>query len=444
MSNKMPLKNILGYGAAAIGYNFVYMMQSTFLNVFYTNVLGISLAAVGIIMLVARIWDGVNDPIMGSIVDKTNTKDGKYRPYIKWGIIPLALTSVLLYTAPNLSMSLKVLYAGITYIGFGMAYTFANIPYMSMQSTLSFDSNERTKIITIKNVFTLVGIIAASAIIPKIAITAEGASQSGFLTAGIIGAVIVALTMLITFASTKNYKYIEDKKHEKITFKQRKDAVVNNPALILSAFTLLALSLVMALAGSANYYFIDILKRGDLVMAFTMIGSLSMVVSMIFMPIAMKFEKKNVMGTGLLFYMIISILMYYLPEDKINLLIAFNVIRGIGMGFGMVLIWSMIADSVDYAALKTGQQQGGIVFSTSTFVQKAAGGIGAFLINILLAAVGFVPKAASQTAAATSGVKLLFTVVPGLVFGLVAIIILIKYPLSKKVMLDIQKQLGRE
>ncbi|MCT4685888.1 MFS transporter [Vallitalea sp.] len=442
-TKRMPLKNIMGYGAAALGYNFVYMLTSAYVNIFFTNVLGISLAAVGIIMLVARIWDGINDPIMGSIVDKTNTSRGKYRPYLIWGMIPLAITTILLFYAPNIGNMGKVIYGAIIYILWGMSYTFANIPYMSMQSTLSFDSNERTKIITLKNIFTMFGIILCSVIVPGLAIKQDGVHGEGFLISGIIGAILVIVCMGITYKSTEKYKYVEDKKEVKITIKERVAAVINNKALILLAISLLLISIQQALIGASNYFFVDVLGRGDIVMIYTLTGAFAMLISMILMPIAMKFEKKTIMGAGMIIYALASIIFYFIPNTNISGFVIFNVIRGIGLGFCMIIIWSMIADSVDYATLTTGKQQGGIVFSTSTFMQKAAGGIGGALINFLLAIIGFVPAAEIQTAAASNGVKLLISIIPAVSGLIVAIIIMWKYPLTKEKMNDIQKKLGR-
>ncbi|GKX28101.1 MFS transporter [Vallitalea longa] len=441
--NKMPIKHILGYGTAALGYNFVFMLTSTYVNIFFTNVLGISLAAVGIIMLVARIWDGVNDPIMGSLVDKTNTPRGKYRPYLLWGMLPLAITTILLFYSPSLGETGNIIYGAIIYILWGMSYTFANIPYMSMQSTLSFDPDERTKIITLKNIFTVFGIILCSMIVPGIAITKNGVHSEGFFVSGIIGALLVIVCMGITYKSTEKYKFIESKKQDKITIKERVSAVVDNKALILLALSLLILSIQQALIGASNYFFVDVLKRGDVVMIYTLTGSFAMIISMVFMPIVMKLEKKTIMGVGMIIYAVASIVFYIIPDNNIAGFIIFNIIRGIGSGFSMIIIWSMIADSVDYATLKTGKQQGGIVFSTSTFMQKAAGGIGGALINFMLAIIGFVPNAQSQTASAGNGVKLLISIVPAILALIVAILIILKYPLTKAKMKDIQKKLGR-
>lgn len=440
---KVPMSAIMGYGAAALAYNFVYTLVTNFLNIYFTNIMGISLAAVGTIMVVARIWDGVNDPMMGTLVDRTNTKEGRYRPYLKWGIIPLGLMTVLLFTNPDISMELKTIYAGGAYILWGMAYTFANIPYMSMQSTLSFDSNERTKIITLKNIFVMVGIFAAMIGVPALAVGDSDFSQSGFTKVAVIGAVLVAICMWISYKATARFKYIESDSHKsKITFKQRVDAIVKNKPLIIMALSLLILSVFMSLMGAQNYYAMNVLNRPDLIMQFTMAGALPMMLAMVAMPVAMKFEKRTLMGLGMLIFVIGSVAFYFVPASNTGVLSLMLALRSFGTGFAMIVVWSMIADCVDYAALKTGKQQGGIVFSTSTFMQKAAGGIGGGLLNFLLIAFNFNPKIHEQTAEAANGVKMILSLLPAAGAALI-IVLMFFYPLTKSKMREIQAQLGR-
>jgi len=437
----LTLKNILGYGMAALAYNFVYTMVTNYVNIFFTNVVGIGLAAVGVIMLVARIWDGVNDPIMGTIVDKTRHPQGKYRMYMLWGMIPLAAMTILVFINPNFSMNLKVIYAAATYILWGMAYTFANIPYMAMQSTLSFDSDERTKIITLKNIFVLIGAMVPTILVPMLAMNEEGTNAQGFLTTGIIGAVLVIICMFITFKATAAYKYVEKSDTPKITWGDRAKAIFSNKPLILLASSIFALSVMMALNGVQTYFVLDVLGKGDLVLIFSLVMMPGMLLAMAFMPIAMKFEKRTIMIFGSVVYAVASIIWFFVPNENITIMLVLAALRAWGLGFGMILMWSMLTDCVDYAKLKTGKQQGGIVFSTTTFMQKAAGGIGIGLLNLALVIVGFVPGASTQTAAAGEGVKFIMTIGCA-VLALVVVVLMIFYPLSKAKMKEIAKEIG--
>ena len=438
----LSLKNIMGYGTASLAYNFVYILLMNYVNVFFTNVAGIGLTAVGTIMLIARIWDGVNDPIMGTIVDKTRHPQGKYRMYMIWGMAPLALLTILVFVNPSFGMKAKTAYAAAAYILWGMAYTFANVPYMAMQSTLSFDSNERTKIITLKNIFVMLGIILAMILVPGIAITKEGANASGFLITAVIGAIMIIVCMFITYKATAAFKYVETEDAPKITWRDRLEAIFRNKPLVLMALTIFVLSVLTVLNSVQTYFVLDVLGRGDLVLIFSLVMIPGMILAMVFMPIAMKFEKRTIMIFGSAVYTFASIIWFFVPDTQITLMMILAALRSWGMGFGMILIWSMLTDCVDYTKLKTGKQQGGIVFSSTTLMQKAAGGIGAAVLNFALVIVGFVPGASTQSIDAGQGVKFIMTLGSAL-FGIIVIVLMIFYPLSKAEMKDIAKRIGR-
>jgi len=440
---KVKLRYIAGYGMAAIGYNFVYMLVTQYVNIYFTNVLGISFAAVGVIMLIARVWDGINDPIMGSIVDRTHTPHGKYRPYLLWGIIPLAISTVLVFVNFGLSGFSATFLAGAVYILFGMSYTFANIGYMSMQSTLSTDSNERTKIIVIKQVFTMIGILIVMMLVPKLGIAKDGSLiPQGFLTVSIVGAVIVALTMFISFKATAKFKYIE-KDTEEITWKIRWNAVSKNKPLIIVIMVFFLVSLSQALMAAQNYYILDVLKRGDLALMFNMIMIVPMVISMAFTPIAMKFEKRTIMIFGSFLFAAASIAWFFFAKENINLMLILAVLRGLGLGFAMIFVFSMITDCVDYAKLQTGKHQGGIIFSTATFMQKTAGGIGGLLLNVIMIWIGFKAGQSAYSNGVADGVLAINTLVPAL-FSIICAVLLFYYPLSKAKMKEIGEEIGSQ
>jgi Na+/melibiose symporter-like transporter len=313
---------------------------------------------------------------------------------------------------------------------------------MAMQSTLSFDSNERTKIITLKNIFVMIGTMVPTILVPMLAMNEEGANAQGFLTTGIIGAILVIICMFITFKATESYKYVEKSDTPKITWSDRTKAIFSNKPLILLALSIFVLSIMMALNGVQTYFVLDVLGKGDLVLTFSLVMLPGMLLAMAFMPIAMKFEKRTIMMFGSLIYAIASIIWFFVPNNNITLMLVLAAFRAWGLGFGMILMWSMLTDCVDYAKLKTGKQQGGIVFSTTTFMQKAAGGIGIALLNLALVIVGFIPGSSTQTAAAGEGVKFIMTIGCA-VLAIVIVVLMIFYPLSKAKMKEIANQIGR-
>ncbi len=436
-THRVPRKVIWGYALGTVGFEFVLLMTSRFINLFFTNVLGLGLSTVAVIMLVGRIWDGVNDPIMGALVDRNDDPRGRYRPYLLWGIAPLAVTVVLLYTNPGLSGWLLTAYAGVVYVAFGMAYTFVNVPYMAMMATITDDPNERTRLVTIRSIMTVFAGMTPAFLVPAIAISDEGVSAQGFLIVAIIGAGLLTGLSLVAYRSTSTVKYTQAP-DSAITWKERVDAVLGNGPLILVSLTWFVIAVLEVVEGSVTYYVLNVLGQGDRVVQFTAVAAIGALLSFGMVPIAIKFEKKTAILIALPLYIVASIVWYFIPEDRIGLMLIPSGMRMMGIGLGAVLIWTLIADCVDYSTFRTGKHQGGIVSSTATLMKKTAGGVGAVVLNLSLAAVGFAPLAASQTPEAAAGVKSVMTLVSAGI-ALIGFVLMLFYPLSKSRMAEIKE-----
>ena len=431
MNNKLTKRVMFGYGAAALSFNFVWGMVSTYVNIYFINVLGISIFAAGLIVLIARVWDGFNDPIMGSIVDNTKTKMGKYRPFLLWGMLPLVLSTILIFQNPSLSDELKTVYAGVVYILFGMSYTFANIPYMAMISTMTKDPDERTMLVTIKNIFVMVGGMLPMMIITSIAISDEGYNQGGFTIAAIIASILLIITMFITFRSTKNHKYLGDTKTEKITWKTRVNAVFKNKPLKILMIVMFVFSIQTVLMGAQTFYVVDALDQGGMAFTFSLVMLPGMFIAMGSMVFLKKKEKHHVVIIGMVIQFIGSLLFQFAPTNTMTILLVASFIKAIGFGYIGIMLFSMIADCVDYALYLTGEQQGGIIFSATTFVQKAVAGVGAMLLSSVLIMINFVPDAVGQQPAeAIAGLKFLNGGFPA-IMAIVVILVISRYPLTK-------------
>ena len=435
MENNLSKKVMFGYGTAALSFNFVWGMVGAYISIYFINVLGISIAAAGAIVLIARIWDGFNDPIMGSVVDNTKTKYGKYRPYMLIGILPLAIFTVLIFQNPDLSLIGKTIYAGIIYILFGMSYTLANIPYMSMLSTLTKDPDERTILVTIKNIFVMFGVMLPSIIITKVAITDSGYNQEGFTIAAILGAILLIITMLITFFSTKNHKYMEENTNTtKITWKQRADAVFSNKPLLILMVVMFVFSIQSVLMGAQTLYIVDGLGQGNMAFTFMLVMLPGMFIAMGSMVVMKKLEKSKVVQIGMVFFVFGSLLFQFSPASIMPLLLTAAFIKGIGFGYVGIMLFSMVADTVDYGKHLTGKQQGGMIFSATTFVQKAVSGLGAAGLSGALIMMKFQPDSIGlQTVQTVAGLKFLNGFFPA-ILGIIVFITMKYYPLTKEKM----------
>lgn len=207
-NSQVSVKEKIGYGFGDFASSMFWKLFSVYLMIFYTDVFGISAAAVGTMFVVTRLWDSVNDPIMGIIADRTETKWGKFRPYLMWGAIPFALIGILTFTTPDISQSNKLIYAYVTYTMMMMAYTAVNVPYASLLGVMSSNSSDRTALASYRMVFAFAGSIFAFILIePLLDIFSnmggeENAKVGWTLTIAVYG-VIAAVLFYMTFAWTK-------------------------------------------------------------------------------------------------------------------------------------------------------------------------------------------------------------------------------------------------
>lgn len=433
------------YTCAAVGFNMLWAVQSAFITYFYTQSVGIHVAVVGAIALGARLWDAINDPMMGSIADRTNTRMGRYRPYLLWGIAPLFLSSVLMFTSPSgASMAVRTVYAAVTYVLFGMSYTFINIPYMTMQSTLTPDPDERTRLINLKNIGVMIGSMVASVSVPMVTLKM---GDRGYILMQAIFSTVMAAGCLMAFFGTKPYianEFAEGRAHkkEKISLKKQFSVITSNRPLLLVMLIFLLITTLQGITAQVGLYYTEYyLARKDLISLFMFLGLGSGVISMLFIMIfGKKIEKRTFMLIGFIGSAVFSGLKYLVQPDGIGAAVALTVIAGVFSGFPMVFLFSMVADCVDYGAWKTGAKMGGTVFSTATFAQKTGGAVGAMAVGAILAAVGFVSGGGAQTAGTVEGIRVLSTFLPAGV-SLVCALISFFYPLSKKKMREIGEDL---
>lgn len=213
---KVGLGEKIGYGIGDLACNLIFSTATSYLMYYYTDIAKITATSVATLFLVARIWDAINDPIMGMIVDKTNTRFGKFRPYILFGSIFLAIFAFLCYVVPtNMSSTGKLIYAYITYIGLGMSYTLVNLPYSALTSAMSNDTEERTKITTVRMIFAVLSGVVVAQVWNLVDIFGKGNETVGYrYTTGLMGIVSIVL-FAVCFFSTKERVYIENKKEEK-------------------------------------------------------------------------------------------------------------------------------------------------------------------------------------------------------------------------------------
>lgn len=438
-----------GYMLGDLGNSLLFNLIGSYLLVFYTDVLGIGAAAVGTLMVVARIWDAINDPMMGVLVDKSKpNKNGKFRPYLLRAGIPVGLMAILCFTAiPGMSESFKLPYAYITYIGFGMAYTAINIPYGSLASVMTSDPVERTSLSTFRSVGAILANLILMTVAPMLVFAADGsASAQGFLKAAVIFAVISNICYFFAFKMTTEriQHNVNDESKEKISLGKSVSMLFKNRALIGIMVASFGLLIAMFLPQSLNpYLYKDYFGNANLVGTASLI---TMIPSFLVIPfggkLVAKYGKKEVTAAGFVIATIGYGLLFFLPITNPYIFIAINCLAGIGTGLINLLVWALVGDAIDYQEYITGKREEGIVYAAYSLVRKLSqavvGGISGFALGI----IGYQSGVTQQTAEVANGVKNVITAVPffGVIIGLLAMIFI--YNLTKSRLEEVNDELN--
>ncbi len=431
ISSKLSIKEKIGYSLGDTASHFVWDMVGFWLLFFYTDVYGISAAAAGTLMMVARFWDMAIDPIIGVISDRTKTRWGKFRPYILFGAIPYAVLAILTFTTPNFGEVGKIIYAGATYVLLMTAYAMINLPYSALGAVMTDDTYERAGLNTYRFIAGFIGQFVVTGLALTLAqYFGHGDKAQGFQYTLFLFAGLSLVFFLITFQTTK--ERVQPPKEQKNSLKADFKNLFKNQAWVILAVVGIVSFVMFAMQNAAiAYYFKYYLGKEENVQLFNVIGTVALIVALpLSKPLAKRFGNRNVfIGSSLisgLFFMLI-----YLPGvTHLTTIYVFNIIAKMAYAPAVPLLWTMIADSADYGEWKTGRRSTGLYFSAAVFAQKAGWGIGAAIAGWILSISQFVPNV-EQTDTAITGIKLLVSVIPGFLYMSCAIF-MIFYKIDKK------------
>lgn len=442
ISSKLSFKEKIGYSLGDTASHFVWDMVGFWLLFFYTDVYGISAAAAGTIMLVARFWDMAIDPLIGVISDRTNTRWGKFRPYILFGAIPYAILAILTFTTPNFGEVGKIIYAGATYVLLMTAYATINLPYSALGAVMTDDTYERAGL----NTYRFIAGFTGQFIVTGLALTlakyfGNGNKAQGFQYTVFLFAALSLVFFFITFQTTK--ERVQPPKAQKNSLKEDVGNLFKNQAWVILAIVGIVSFIMFAMQNAAiAYYFKYYLGMEDNVQLFNVIGTVALIVALpLSKPLAKKFGNKNVFIGSSLISGLFFILIYVCGVKDITTIYIFNVIAKMAYAPAVPLLWTMIADSADYGEWKTGRRATGLYFSAAVFAQKAGWGIGAAIAGWILTISQFVPNVA-QTDTAITGIKLLVSVIPGILYMSCAIFMFF-YKIDSKTTDLMKKDLDR-
>ena len=439
------LSEKLGYGMGDTASNIVFQGVNILLLYFYTDVVGLSPATVAMIFVGVRIWDTMNDPLMGIIADRTQTKHGKYRPYLLWMAVPFGLITFLTFAAPSLSEPLKIAYATLTYLLLMMVYTAVNVPYSALMGVMTADSEQRT----ILSSYRFIGAFTAGLIISMLArpmVSFFGGGQGtegfdealGFRITFLILATLATILFLVTFFTTRERVAPPKIKDPNV----RKDVAVllqNRAWLVMAAAGVLTLSNV-AVRNAVTFHFFKYYVGDDgapyflfldQTSLFLTLGSLAFIAGLVFTKsLARMFGKRNALMGLTILNALAMMAFFVIPPEAYGLMLIVNILGSLFAGPTPALVWSMYADVADYGEWQSGRRSTALVFSAAMFAQKMGLTIGGAGAGALLSMVGFVANQ-QQTPETLDGLRIIFSLVPG-VLALLNGLVLLLYPIKEE------------
>lgn len=460
LTHGIKMKDKIGYALGDMGGLLTFSLVGAFQNKFYTDVLNIDPAKIAVLILVARLWDAINDPMWGAFIDSRKpTKYGKFRPYIFWFSIPLAVSAVLMFTViPNLSSAKYLLFAYITYIFYGMMYTAVNIPYGSLASVITDDEKERSSLSMWRSIGAGIGGLPGTVLLPMFVYTTTGTYANGTSIKALDGhklimfvAVLAVLSVVIFFFHFKLTKEriapIEKKKGDYSAFKAIGDLFKNRSFVMLAIVSMLIIAFQFYYQSTYTYLFTDYYHKPGLYAMVTVCTYLPMA---IFIPVMNKlidrFGKKELCAVGMAFASVSAFVLYFIKTDNPYVFLIFTFLSGLGQTFLVLEIWALVMDVIDCHELRTHRREEGSGYALISFARKIGQTLAGVGLNALLALINYDSDASKYGRALPDDVmaKLydISTLVPAIVLGIMALILFFGYDLSKKKLEEMRAQLA--
>lgn len=439
-NEKLRLREKVGYACGDVASNFYWRVFDVFLFIFYTDVFGLPAAAVGTMMLVTRLIDAFSDPLMGALADRTQTKYGKFRPYLLWGIIPMVAAGILTFTVPDTNDAGKLVWAYGTYIFMMLAYTFINVPYGALLGVVTADTQERTTLTSFRFIGAFSGGSLVAYLTPElVGYFGQGDEALGWQLTMTTYGIAAAILFVISFAATKERVSPPLNQRTPISV-DIKDLTKNKPWLILFSLALIIMMTITLRGSSGTFYFKYYVGREDLIGSFSFVYMIALAIGAASTPILTKFfDKRKLLLILMMIVAVLSGVFYFVPSDNITLIFGLQIAIGLALGPKSPLVFSMYADTADFSEWRTGRRATAMVFSAAAFSQKLGGALAGGMMGWLLGSLGYVANQA-QSSASETGIVLLMTIIPG-IFALLAVVCIHFYSLGDETLIKVQKDL---
>ena len=442
-SARLSFKEKFAYGLGDTASNFYFQAFNLFLAYYYTDIFGLPSGAVGTLLLIVPIAVAAFNPLVGLLSDRTNTRWGKFRPWILWGAVPYGILGYVMFANPALSEHGKLVYAYVTYSLMLVAYVAINTPYGALMGVMSPSSADRTSLSSYRFACAFLGALLIGWLVPGLKdflTPAGGAPADGFRNTMAIFAVLSVGMFIYTFANTRE-RVVSAPAEKGSLGRDLGDLKSNVPWLVLFFVAFLNLTNVGMRNGAGIYYFKYVVGNEAAIGTFNLVGFLCFIggaLSTKFFTV--RWSRRVLMIWLTLINGAAIAACYFVHPQNLPVLYALNIIASLAAGPTPAIVWSMYADTADYGEWKFGRRATGLIFSATVFVQKVGLAIGSATIGWLLGYYGFVANA-TQTPRVMHGITLLFSLLPG-VFALLAGFATIFYKLDEPQVKQMERELA--
>ena len=452
---KLSVQNFIGYALGDMGGVITFGTIGSFLQMFYTDILHISLPKITLLMLIARIWDAINDPICGALIDSRKpTRFGRFRPYVMWFSVPLAVAFVLTFIKiPGLSENQYLVYAYITYILYGMLYTAVNIPYGSMASAMTNNLKERSTLSVIRSLGAGFGSAPGQILLPLFVYSTVAETGAKYLNASklLTGVIILAgFSLIVFFAFFKmTREYIPAKEHENRhdTAERLLELLRNRPFMMLCLASMLLIAGSMYTQTIFNYLFKNYYGTPKLFSLVTIFNYIPMLALMPFMgKFVEKFGKKEICSYGSLFAALAFLLLYFIRTDNPYFFLSVILLGGVGLSFFTLEVWAMVTDVIDYNEMKNKHRREATTYASFSFFRKLGQTLAGIGASIALGIIGYdtAEGVITQTDEVVKGIYSIATIVPFVMYLLMFVFLQFGYTLTRKYVREVRAALDRE
>ena len=452
---RLSVKEKVGFSLGDAASNLYFQTFVVFLPIFYTDVFGISAAAMGTMLLVTRVFDAVNDPIMGMIADRTNSRWGKFRPYIAGFALPLGIAGVLAFTTPDLSETGLLVYAYVTYSLLVVVYTAVNVPYSALMGVITPNSLERTEVSTYRFVAAFVGqfIIGLTAL-TLVETLGGGSEQRGWQYAMVVYGLLAVALLFGTFFLTRERVRTTTTQQQGNVREDLSDLFRNKPWVLIAAATVFQLTYIVMRGSATPYYFRYYVQDQELALfgsnidltyavftsSFVTMGTVATLIGAICTGFFTKrMDKKMIYASFLASSALFSAFFFLLQPENVLMIYVLNILVSFFFGSVSVLQWAIYTDAADFGEWKFGRRATALIMAASLFALKLGLTLGGTLVGWILGYYGF-EAGVAQPEETMTGIRLLMSIFPA-AFGITAGAIMLFYPLNDRFMLTIEKDL---